>query len=176
MQTIKAVCFDLDGTLITNTNSVAYLCYLNSRQRDLEDIELMERREQTSWVEADFLKAALLKGLATSKIVECFDAEIALLNGIDAVVKSLREKDISVLLITAGPVEVAEVVGQRFGFDRVYGSIYRVRDNIFTGELLEHLNDVGKLRCLEDFCSGHIKCQGDGGLTTSDNPGNLSPR
>lgn len=88
MQTIKAVCFDLDGTLITNTNSVAYLCNLNSRQRDLEDIELMERREQISWVEADFLKAALLKGLATSKIVECFDAEIALLNSIDAVVKS----------------------------------------------------------------------------------------
>jgi phosphoserine phosphatase len=155
LQMIKVVCFDLDGTLIINTNSVAYLCTLNGRQKELEDIELMERREQISWIEADFLKAALLEGLAAGKIAECFDAEITLLNGIGAVVNSIKEKGIMALLITAGPVEVAEVVGRRFGFDRVYGSIYGVRDNIFTGELLEHLDDAGKLRCLEDFCSGH---------------------
>lgn len=39
MSKIKAVYFDMDGTLITNTNSVEYLCILNGKADEVRDIE-----------------------------------------------------------------------------------------------------------------------------------------
>ncbi len=152
---IKAVCFDMDGTLIRNTDSVRYLCTLNGNSDALKEIEKLESDGDISWIEADHLKARLISGLHVAQVREKFKANIELIQNIEQVVVYLRESGIRSVLITAGPIQVASVLGTQFGFDGVYGSLYEVENQKFTGEIVHHLGADGKVRCLEDFCSKH---------------------
>lgn len=152
---VKAVCFDLDGTLILNTDSVAYLCTLNNNKEKYDQVEELEHSNQISWVEADHQKIKLINGLLESKVIDCFDENIQLIDGIRETMRELKDRGLKTVLITAGAKHVAEVVAKRFGFDSVYGSIYEVRDGKFTGEILHHVDDSGKLLCLEMFLKEH---------------------
>lgn len=153
MSKIKAVCFDMDGTLITNTNSVEYLCILNGRADEVRDIEKREEQGEMSWIEADYIKAKLLKGLEVKTIEEEFEKHIKLIVNIEKVIKKLKSDGIIVILMTAGPVQVAEVLGRMFKFDKIYGSLYEVENGTFTGRILSHLGDSGKAGSLASFCN-----------------------
>jgi phosphoserine phosphatase len=149
---IKAVCFDMDGTLIRNTNSVRYLCMLNNKLEELEKIEYLEESQSISWIEADHLKAELITGLDLKDVEEKFKGNVVLIQNIEQVLTYLREKGIKSVLITAGPVQVVNILVVKFGFNDVYGSLYEVIDQKFTGRITTHLNNNTKLDCLNDFC------------------------
>ncbi len=148
----KLVCFDMDGTLITNTNSVEYLCVLMGRQREVKEIEAKEENDEISWIEADYIKARLFRGLEVKRIEDEFSKYIELIGNIEEVLKNLKTSGLQTILVTAGPIQVAEVLGNRFKFDRVFGSMYEVKEGIFTGDILNHLGDSGKLECLKQYC------------------------
>lgn len=148
----KLLCFDMDGTLIRNTNSVKYLCELNNQVDNLLEIENREYKNEISWIEADYLKVKLIQGLNIEKISVNFSNNIKLIDNIDYVIKYLKKQGIKSILVTAGPIQVAKVVGDIFGFDKVYGSKYEVKDNVFTGAIIEHLGEGGKLRSLLTYC------------------------
>jgi phosphoserine phosphatase len=67
----------------------------------------------------------------------------------------LKERRIRAVLVTAGPTQVADVLGNRFGFDAVYGSRYEATDTKFTGRIAHHLGSRGKLSCLQEFCAAN---------------------
>lgn len=148
----KILCFDMDGTLIRNTNSVKYLCEINNQLDKLLEIEDMENKKEISWIEADYIKAKLIKGLNLGKVSNCFADSIKFINNIDYVIKYIKKQNIKCILVTAGPIQVANIVGEMFGFDKVYGSNYEVRDNIFTGKIIEHLGEEAKLKSLQSYC------------------------
>lgn len=148
----KLICFDMDGILIRNTNSVKYLCVLNNKEEQLLEIEKRENNKELSWIEADYLKAELIKGLSIEKITCNFNNSIKLIYNIDYIIRHLRAKGIKSILVTAGPIQVANIVGELFGFDKVYGSNYEVQNNIFTGKIVEHLGEGGKLESLLTYC------------------------
>ncbi len=149
---IKAVSFDMDGTLIRNTDSVRYLCMLNNKLKELEGIQGRENDGSISWIEADYLKAKLIKGLELEAIKDNFAKIIQLIQNIDKVLSFLKQRQIGSVLITAGPTQVADILGKKFGFDNVYGSEYEVKNHKFTGKIITHLGDDGKLNCLTDYC------------------------
>ena len=155
---IKAACFDMDGTLIRNTDSVRYLCMLNNNSEKLERIECLENDKSISWIEADHLKAELIKGLDPGDAVRRFKDNVDLIKNVEHVLTYLRERGVNSVLITAGPIQVANIVGAKFGFDGVYGSLYEVQDQKFTGRITTHLGHGGKLACLEDFCAKNGIC------------------
>ncbi len=66
---LQLVCFDMDGTLIRNTNSVEYLCIINSAEKSFMEIEKKEESNEVTWIEADHLKARLVKGLGLNDMV-----------------------------------------------------------------------------------------------------------
>lgn len=148
----KLVCYDMDGTLITNTNSVRFLCNIANKIEEVIALEIKEEQNMLNWIEADYYKAKLLKGVNSALINNEFDNYIKLIDGIENVINSLNEKGIHSILVTAGPIQVAEVLGKRFNFDAIYGSDYEILDNHFTGEILHHLRDEDKLKCLEHYC------------------------
>ncbi len=152
---IEALCFDMDGTLIRNTDSVRYLCTLSNNLKELEQIECLENEKSISWIQADYLKAELIKGLELGKVEDMFEDNIEFIQNIGQVLTYLTKKGIRSALVTAGPIQVAEIVGRKFGFDGVFGSIYEVRNRKFTGEIIIHLGNVGKLSRFEDFCGNH---------------------
>lgn len=150
---IKAVIFDMDGTLIRDTDSVRYLCMLNNNLKALEEILSRENDGSISWVEADYFKVKLIKGLALKKVEDDSAKSIRLIRNIEKVLLVLRKRRIGSVLITSGPIQVADILGRRFGFDGVYGSEYEVKNRIFTGRIKTHLNNDGKLKCLIDYCT-----------------------
>lgn len=148
-------CFDMDGTLIRNTNSVRYLCCLNGKEDEVLEIEKREGRKEISWIDADYLKAKLLEGLEIKYVKEEFDKRIELISGIDQVMRYIKSKDIKTILVTSGPIQVANILGEKYGFDEIYGSIYEVKNGCFTGKIIKHLGDRGKLKSLLSFCKKH---------------------
>ena len=127
---IQAVCFDMDGTLIRNTDSVKYLCTLNNNLEELERMQGCENSGSISWIEADYLKVQLIKGLDLTEVENRFKRDIRLIRNIDKVLLYLREKRIKSVLITSGPTQVANILGKEFGFDCVHGSQYEVKNTI----------------------------------------------
>jgi phosphoserine phosphatase len=78
------------------------------------------------------LERYYVEGQAPIPLVGRDDTEITLLKGINAVVRYLKEKGIKTLIITAGPIQVAEVIAKKFGFNRVHGSRYGIQNNKFN--------------------------------------------
>jgi phosphoserine phosphatase len=152
---IEAVCFDMDGTLITNPDSVRYLCTLNGRAHELAELEEIESNGSLSWIDADYRKAKLMRGLHVAEVGAQFKHSIELIRNIDKVSAYLRKRETRSVLITAGPIQVADVLGRQFAFDGVYGSLYEVKSGRFTGRITSHLGSSGKLDCLEEFCFRH---------------------
>ncbi|MBA1337040.1 MAG: Phosphoserine phosphatase [Firmicutes bacterium] len=148
----KAICFDMDGTLIRNTNSVEFLCRLNNRHQEAKEIEEKEDLGELSWIEADHRKAKLLEGLEVSRIKDNFDKYIKVIHNLDMVLRKLRDTGFKVILVTAGLVQVAEEFSAVHPFDKVYGSNYEVIEGKFTGRIIKHLGDKGKLSSVIDFC------------------------
>lgn len=149
---IRAVCFDMDGTLIRHTDSVRFLCGLNGRTRQLEDIERLENEQRITWIEADYRKAELIKGLELEKVEHRFDDNVELINGIGTVLTYLREHSVKTALVTAGPRQVADILKARYGFDEAHASRYEVKDGRFTGRILTHLGSEGKVNVIEELC------------------------
>ena len=149
---IRAVCFDMDGTLIRNTDSVRYLCGLNDNIGQLEDIERLENEQQITWIEADYRKAELIRGLETDKVEYRFDDNVELINNIGTVLTYLRENLIRAALVTAGPSQVADILKMRYGFDDARASTYEVKNGRFTGKVLTHLGNIGKHNVVEELC------------------------
>lgn len=152
MKKFKVVCFDMDGTLITNTNSVAYLCLLNGKADKVREIEIREEKDEISWIDADYIKAKLFTGLEIKRVEKEFNNHIELINNIGGALRELRENNILSILVTAGPIQVAEALGTMFRFDKIYGSLYEVENGFFSGRILSHLGDSGKLDSLMSFC------------------------
>lgn len=148
----KAICFDFDGTLSIGINSVEYLCILNNAEKELAVIERLKNNNELDWVEADFMKAKLLKGLYIDAVERNFDDKIELIEGINEVVRYIKNRGYKSLVITSGPNLVAASFAKRYGIDYAYGSIYEIKEGRFTGSLLKHLDSKGKLKCLVDFC------------------------
>ncbi|MCP4634270.1 MAG: haloacid dehalogenase, partial [candidate division Zixibacteria bacterium] len=99
---IDAVCFDMDGTLIRNTNSVRYLCMLAGKKKEFDEIECLEDDGSVTWIEGDFLKAKLIKGLDIAELEKNFDNYIRLIRNLDMVMRYLKDRNIKSVLITAG--------------------------------------------------------------------------
>ena len=155
MRKIKLICFDLDETLIRGIHSVSYLCILNGKQDDLRELEEREEFHKVHWMEADYLRVHLAKGLDESKIKVHFDDILKPLKNIADVVNALRQMGLHSILITAGPKQVAKAASEKWGFDAYYGSDYAVVDGVFTGAISHHIGDTGKVACLEDYCAKH---------------------
>ncbi len=142
----------MDGTLILNTNSVKYLCQLNHKLQEVEEVEKEEEEGKYSWIEADYKKVKLIKGLNVEKVAEGFSSNIKLIDGIAELINTLKKLGVITLLITAGPIEVAEVIAKGYQFDHYYGSEYEVKNRSYTGKIKYHLGADGKKKCFQDFC------------------------
>ena len=152
MSHIKLVCFDLDDTLIREIHSVMYLSILNDRLEELKEIEYHEAQGVYDWMQADYLKAELAKGLHIKKLQENFEVILKPIKNIRSVMQMLHEQYIQTILITAGPVQVARVACEAWGLDAYRGSKYECVNDRFTGKILRHLGNRGKVEALEKYC------------------------
>lgn len=155
MSKTKLVCFDLDDTLTKDIHSVMLPCILNGKEEQHAVIQKQEDDGLLDYISADYQRAVLLAGLRESEIKEKFLEIARPLNNIASVINELHEKGILSIVITVGPKQVARVVNDIWGFDGYYGSDYEVVNGVFTGKILKHIGDTGKIDCLIDYCGRH---------------------
>jgi phosphoserine phosphatase len=152
----KLVCFDLDGTVMVCPNSLQFLLHLNHAPPEiLADIDRRETSREVHWVAADYERAPYLAGLPAAAIEESIDRELLTIGNLTLVLETLRSAGVLTVLLTSGPVEVAEAVARRFAFDVVLGSEFetsRESPPVYTGRIVRHLGSVGKLESLQRTC------------------------
>lgn len=143
----------MDGTVIRNTDSVKYLCMLNDGMDEFERIERLEDDKSVSWIEADFLKAKLIEGLSIADVSAKFTDSVEIIQNLEQVLTYLRGKGIQSVLVTAGPIQVANILRTEFGFDAAYASLYEIKEQKFTGRITSHMGSEGKVDALNDCCA-----------------------
>lgn len=153
MSNLKLICFDLDHTLIYDIHSVLFPCLLNGKYLEAREIDRLEECGKVNWIDADFQRALLLRGLDEKRIQENFEFVVKPIKNIRKTIEELNKRGYKTLLITAGPIQVARVAAQTWGISTYYGSDYEVDNGIFTGNINKHLSEYGKLECLKDYCS-----------------------
>lgn len=149
---IKLVCFDLDGTLIREIHSVMLPCILNGKEKEHSIIQAQEESGLIDYITADYRRAELLSGLNVIDIRKHFLKVVKPLENIFDTVTSLHIQGIKCLLITVGPIQVANVVSDIYGFDGYYGSNYEVKNGRFTGKIIEYIRAENKVNCLDNYC------------------------
>ena len=152
MAKTKLVCFDLDHTLIIDIHSVMFLSKINNNFSKLIEIEKQEKAGVFDWIEADHYKAKLAKGIHINEIKNDFDKHIKPINKIKETIGVLNKMDIATILITAGPKQVAKIASEKWKIDDFHGSDYEVKDKVFTGKILDHIGDKGKVSFLKSYC------------------------
>ena len=148
----KLVCFDLDDTLIRKIHSVMYLSILNNRYSEIIEIEKREETGELNWIEADYYKAKLASGLALEKVFQEFTYILKPLSNISKAIERLHNAGFKCIVITAGPRQVAHAACNIWGLDGYYGSDYEVIHEKFTGKIINHIGDKGKIFCLKEYC------------------------
>ena len=100
----KAVCFDLDDTLIREIHSVMLPCILNGKEKEHSVIQEKEETGELDYITADHLRAELLLGLDEAVIAERFLEVAKPLKNISETINTLHSYGIKCLLITVGPL------------------------------------------------------------------------
>lgn len=153
MQRIKLACFDLDDTLIRENHSVMIPCLINNKALEHSVIQQREELGELDYIAADYLRAQLLTGLEESRIKKEFLDFAKPLSNIAETIAALHAKNIHCIVVTVGPVQVAKVVSELWGFDAYYGSSYEIHDGAFTGKITQYVSSQRKIECLKDYCS-----------------------
>lgn len=149
------VSFDMDGTLIRNTNSMELVGGLNGHKKEINEVfSRIKGTEKLDWVEGDAIMASYMKGVKTQDIDGWFQSHAKIINGLEQLLTSLKLNNMDAILVTSGPVDVAECFLRRFAFQAVYGSEYEKEKGIFTGRIARHImHNGGKYGCIEDHCN-----------------------
>jgi len=153
MSDTSLICFDLDDTLIREIHSVMYLSILNNKLEELLEGEKREAKGEFTWIEANYHKVKCAQGLNVEKIATELNRVLRPIRHVAHVIAALHKYGFKCLLITAGPKQVAKVASELWGFDGYYGSDYEVVDGKFTGEIINHTGDKGKIICLQAYCN-----------------------
>lgn len=153
MKNTKLVCFDLDDTLIREVHSVMLPCIINGKEYEHSIIQKNEEDGELDYITADYQRAKLTRGLTLSFLKSEFTKHIKPLKNIEAVISRLKKENIKCILITVGPIQVARLVGELWGFDYCYGSDYEIVDGSFTGNIISYITAEGKIDCLTSYCS-----------------------
>jgi phosphoserine phosphatase len=155
---MKAICFDLDGTLLRRT-TVSRL--LGERLGHAAEIEELERRfashEISNSVVADS-SASHFRGRARSAMWDVL-REGTWIEGISETVDVLRSRGLRLLITTVTWTFAGEFVAHRYGFDATSGT--RMAETA-GGELLgvvdRYCDEFGKLAFVEADAARHGCC------------------
>ena len=152
MNKTKLVSFDLDDTLIYDIHSVLFPCLVKGNYLEARQIDKKEDQGLIDWIDADYQRAKLLKGLKVEDLKENFTTILKPINHIISTITELKKKHIKCILITAEPVQVAKIAAEHWGFDDCHGSLYEEINGVFTGRIIEHIGDKGKVMYLNEYC------------------------
>ncbi len=148
----SVICFDLDGTLVTNSSVSLYLAKKLGHYPLIEEMEDRYRAGKISNSEIAEQSAAHLSGYRISE-VEGLLADLPLLAGIEKTLAVLRALQCRVLLCTITWSFASRYFSRRFGFDHYCGTQMEEKDDCLTGRVSRHFDENDKLRFAKEQIS-----------------------
>ncbi len=114
----KLLVADMDSTMIT-VECIDELADYAGIKPQIAEVTERAMRGELDFAEALDARVALLRGLDESAIDRCLAERVRIMPGAEALVKTMRTRGATCVLVSGGFTRFAEPVGAKIGFDRV---------------------------------------------------------
>lgn len=131
---------DMDSTMITVECIDELADYAGIKPRIAEVTERAMRGELDFAAALD-ARVALLKGLEESAIDRCLAERVRLSPGAEVLVKTMRARGATTVLVSGGFTRFADPVGARIGFDRVIANRLVIERGVLSGTVEKPIVD-----------------------------------
>ena len=136
----KLLVADMDSTMITVECIDELADYAGIKAQIAEVTERAMRGELDFGAALD-ARVALLKDLEESAIDRCLAERVKLMPGAKALVRTMRARGATTILVSGGFTRFAEPVGVEIGFDRVIANVLEIGEARLTGTVTKPIVD-----------------------------------
>lgn len=144
----KVACFDMDGTLIKGTTSNLFFAKLLNVE---EEVIELEHKLKKGDIDSDTFMvdvSNIMDKLTVDYVKENFDS-LPIIDGIYETLQFLRNANIMPILVTTSNIVFAECFKEKYGFDKVFGTIHEISPSGGIG--------VGKIVCSSNHKIQHVQ-------------------
>jgi len=131
---------DMDSTMIT-VECIDELADYAGLKPQIAEITEAAMRGELDFAAALDARVALLKGLDASAIERCRDERVRLMPGARTLVRTMRSRGATTVLVSGGFTAFAEPVAAEIGFDRAIANILEVDDGRLAGTVTKPIVD-----------------------------------
>ncbi|MDP5281174.1 phosphoserine phosphatase SerB [Sphingomonas sp. DG1-23] len=136
----KLLVADMDSTMIT-VECIDELADYAGIKAQIAEVTERAMRGELDFAEALDARVALLKDLEEEAIDRCLAERVKLMPGAKALVRTMRARGATTILVSGGFTRFAEPVGAEIGFDRVIANRLEIGDARLTGTVTKPIVD-----------------------------------
>jgi phosphoserine phosphatase len=136
----KLLVADMDSTMIT-VECIDELADYAGIKAQIAEVTEQAMRGELDFAEALDARVALLKDLDESAIDRCLAERVKLMPGARTLVRTMRARDATTILVSGGFTRFAEPVGAEIGFDRVIANRLEIGEAKLTGLVTKPIVD-----------------------------------
>jgi len=133
---------DMDSTMIT-VECIDELADYAGIKAQIAEVTERAMRGELDFAEALDARVALLKDLEESAIDRCLAERVRLMPGAKTLVRTMKARGSTTILVSGGFTRFAEPVGKEIGFDRVIANVLEIGDARLTGTVTKPIVDSG---------------------------------
>ncbi len=132
---------DMDSTMIT-VECIDELADYAGIKPQIAEVTERAMRGELDFASALDARVALLKGLEESAIQRCLDERVKLMPGAKTLIRTMRARGATTILVSGGFTRFAEPVGHELGFDRMIANRLLIEDGRLTGNVCKPIVDA----------------------------------
>ena len=123
---------DMDSTMIT-VECIDELADYAGIKAQISAVTEAAMRGELDFESALDARVALLKGLDEGVIQRCLDERVTIMPGAEALVKTMRGRGATAILVSGGFTRFAEPVAARIGFHRAIANRLEIAEGVLSG-------------------------------------------
>jgi len=132
----KLILADMDSTMIT-VECIDELADFIGMKAKVSEITEAAMRGELDFEGALKERVALLKGLSTDKLEECYEDRINLMPGATALVRTMTANGAYAALVSGGFTFFTNRVADAIGFHMNHANVLEIEDGALTGQVVE---------------------------------------
>lgn len=159
---------DMDSTMIT-VECIDELADFVGKKTQVSEITEAAMRGELDFEGALKERVALLKGLSTGALEQCYRDRIEIMAGARTLLRTMTENDSFAALVSGGFTFFTERVAAEIGFHDTRANVLEIKDDQLTGYVIEPICGAeAKLEALQEYCqqknltSDQVLAVGDG--------------
>lgn len=141
----RLIVADMDSTMIT-IECIDELADYAGIKAQIADVTERAMRGELDFAEALRARVALLAGLDEAMIERCRAERVQVMPGARALIRTMRARGASAILVSGGFTRFADPVGADIGFGSVVANVLDIADGALTGTVQDPIVDSARKR------------------------------